>query len=264
MDTNEATVGRRPLLLSGRPVALMLGSGFSRLAGLVKPVRRIPYAQIEGLSSAREANAPLPHVATAGTIDGKQAIVYPSKLHLFQGYSALEVTALVRHAHASGCGVAVFVGACGSVNSAKDGCLGLVSDHINLTGCNPLVDRGVHTDAFLPMRDAYDPELRELVHRVAQAHGIGLQEGVYAEMRGPSLETPAEVRALQVLGADYVGMSLSLEVIMARALGMRVLAFALPTNEAGDAGVSHSSVRLEATSYARELEVIVRGVLAGL
>ncbi|MBR3157606.1 MAG: purine-nucleoside phosphorylase [Atopobiaceae bacterium] len=264
---------------SGHPVALLLGSGFGGLAGLVKPIRRVSYESMEGYERPTDiAPERVPQV-TVGTIDGSPVVVYPTRLHLYHGHTAYQVTAPVRHAYASGCRVIVCIGASGLVDGADDQALGVVSDHLNLTNENPLIGwrpTGVQhggaltqqasrpTDAFVPMDQAYDLGLRGLAHEVARERGIDLCEGVYAEVRGPSLETPAEVRALRMLGVTYVGMSLSLEVIMARALGMRVLALTLPTNPAGAAWVSHRSVRAEATSATRELEAIVRGVLARL
>ena len=254
-----------PLVLPSRPVALLLGSGFKGLAGLVKPVRRISYAEMDGYAPHAGIQPERVPQATLGTIDGVSTMVYPTRLHLYHGHSAHEVTSLVRHARASGCETAVFLGACGVVDGDLSESLGVVTDHINLTGENPLVGwRASGQDSFVPMEEAYDRELRDLAIEVAQARSIDLREGVYAEMRGPSLETPAEVRALRMLGASFVGMSLTLEVIMARALGMRVLAIVLPTNPAGAAWVSHRSVRAEVTSFSREVELIVRGVLARL
>ena len=264
---------------SRHPIGLVLGSGFGGLAGLVKPTRRVSYEQMEGYERLDDVEPERVPQATLGTIDGRSVIVYPVCLHLYHGHTAYQVTAPVRHAHASGCRVVVCIGASGLVDGADDQSLGVVSDHLNLTAENPLVGWSPAVapagrtmarkasrlpDAFVPMDQAYDPELRALAHEVARERGIDLHEGVYAEVRGPSLETPAEVHALRMLGVTYVGMSLSLEVIMARALGMRVLALTLPTNPAGAAWVSHRSVRAEATSATRELEAIVRGVLARL
>ena len=242
------------------PVALILGSGFKRLAGLVKPVQRVSYEQIVGNTHAPEALAGLE--ATVGTVDGKAAIVYPARLHLHKGFTAFEVSSLVRHAHAKGCRIAIFVGACGAV-AGEEG-LGVVSDHINLTGTTPLTGWQREGDSFVPMNDVYDTRLRKIAREVAKNNGMDLPEGVYAEVCGPNLETPAEVRALGLLGANYVGMSLSLEAIMAHALGMKVLAFSLATNQAGASYVSHRYVRAEATSAAKDLETVVRGVLARL
>lgn len=257
--------GARPLLVStDHPVALVLGSGFHGLSGIIKPVRRVSYEQVDGY--VRPADGRVGHAdqMTMGTIDGVPVVVYPSRLHLYQGCSAHEVTSLVRHAHACGCRVAICIGASGLVDGTDDQAIGMISDHLNLTGENPLRGWNSGRDPFVPMVDAYDRELRQMAHDVARERGVELREGVYAEVVGPSLETPAEVRALRMLGVSYVGMSLSLEVIMARALGMRVLALTLPTNPAGASWVSHRSIRAEATSATRELGIIVRGVLERL
>lgn len=245
---------------SGRPVALLLGSGFTRLSGLVKTVRRIPYEQI--VDDAHPACGLDGLEATVGTVDGRSVIVYPARIHLYKGFSAFQVASLVRHAHACGSRMAVFVGASGAVGNAEG--LAVVTDHINLTGESPLVGWRHEGDSFVPMRDVYDWQMRAFAHEVAESHGIELSEGVYAEVRGPQLETPAEVRALEALGVSYVGMSLTLESIMAHALGMRVLALTHATNPAGATWVSHRSVRVEATSVGKDVETIVRGVLRRL
>ena len=249
---------------SDHPVALALGSGFSGIAGLVKPVRRISYERFEGGPSYAGEAAPDIPSATLGTIDGVPTIVYPRRIHLYQGHSAGEVTSAVRHAASCGCRVAVFVGACGMIDDEASPRLGIVSDHINLTGHNPLIGKKHRGDSFVPMTNAYDAGLRALALEVAKDHGIAVREGVYAEVMGPSLETEAERRALGLLGANFVGMSLSLEAIMAHALGIRVLAITLATNRAGASNVSHQSVRAETTSYDREVRMLVRGVLERL
>lgn len=247
---------------AGRPIALVLGSGFTGLSGMVKTVQRVPYTSMDGFALPPNISIQKMPEATIGTIDGVSVVVYPRRLHLYHGYTAFEVTTLVRHARSRGCHTVVFVGASGAIDPSAEARLGLVSDHLNLTGENPLVGWRRDADSFVPMEHAYDAELRDLAKKVASERGIDLFEGVYAEMRGPSLETPAEVRALRALGATFVGMSLSLETIMARALGMRVLALTLATNPAGASGVSHRTVRAEATSSARDLEAVVRGVVS--
>jgi len=128
----------------------------------------------------------------------------------------------------------------------------LISDHLNLTGDSPLVgwpgpQGGV---PFVPMRDAYDPQLREIAHAVAAEQGLSLVDGVYAGLLGPAFETPAEVRYLRAVGADVVGMSTVPEVIAARALGLRVLGFSLCTNVAAGHDLSHEEV-LEAGERAQ-------------
>ena len=247
------------------PVAIVLGSGLGRLASRVVPVRRMPYAQIEGFP--QDARPVLGHtyVATVGTLDGVPVVVYPGRIHLYQGYSAQEVTALVRHAHTLGCRGIIFACATGAVEPNGRCGLAVISDHINLTGRNPLVGpeltRGLDSP-FVGMTGAYTPYLRELAKGVAGDLGIDLGEGVYAGVLGPSYETPAEAKALAALGVSYTGMSLVNEVVMARALDMGVLGITLATNVAGAPALSHTEVLENAARHTEDFERLVRGIVA--
>ena len=247
------------------PMAIVLGSGLGHLGTLVKPVRRISYSKIDGFPE--DARPILGHrfEATVGTLDGVPVVVYPGRIHLYQGYSAQEVTALVRHAHSLGCECIIFACATGAVAPNGRRGLAVVRDQINLTGHNPLVGpeplRGLDTP-FIGMTDAYTPYLRELAKGVAADLGIGLDEAVYAGLLGPSFETPAEVNMLATLGVSHVGMSLVNEVIMARALDMGVLGITLATNMSGEGGLSHTDVLADAAEHTEDFERLVRGVLS--
>lgn len=246
------------------PVAIVLGSGLGALAQRVKPVRRIPYADIEGFPAGARPVAGHSFEVTIGTLDEVPVVVYPGRVHLYQGFSAAQVSSLVRHAHKLGCRDIVFACSTGAVAGRAHVGLGLVTDHLNLTGTNPLMERedlSLVDSPFVGMTDAYSPYLRELAAGVAKDAGIELQEGVYAGLLGPSFETGAEVRMLDVLGASFAGMSLVCEAIMAHALGMHVLGLTLSANMAGEAGVTHESVLEVAKDYDADFETIVRGVL---
>lgn len=246
------------------PVAIVLGSGLGHLNGLVRPVRRIDYHDIEGFPSRARPVAGHSFLATVGTIDEVPVVVYPGRIHLYQGYSAAEVTSLVRHAHHLGCRDIIFACATGAVEGNADIGLGILSDQINLTGRNPLAEwdeiRDVETP-FVGMTDAYTPYLRTLARGVADDLGIAVEEGVYAGVLGPCFETQAEVAALRALGVSYVGMSTVNEVIMARALDMNVLGLTLAANYSGDGSVTHQSVLAEAERHTEDFERLVRGVL---
>ena len=246
------------------PVALILGTGLGHLADLVKPVRRIDYRDIPGFPVDASPMAGHSFEATIGTIDGVPVVVYPGRVHLYQGYSAAEVTSLVQHAHHLGCKDIIFAGATGAVSgNAKTG-LGVITDQINLTGTNPLAEwaslRDVETP-FVDMNDAFSTYLRTLARGVADDLKIELNEGVFAGLLGPNFETPAEVAMLRSFGVSYVGVSTALEVIMARALEMNVLALTLAANPAGAHGTTHKSVQEASEKYADDLERLVRGVL---
>lgn len=262
MTTEEMVESAKPSV--EHPVAIVLGTGFGHLRSLVKPVRHIDYHDVDGFPEDARPIAGHRFEATIGTVDGVPVVVYPGRIHLYQGYSASEVTSLVRHAYRLGCRDIVFACATGAVPGNAQPGLGILTDHINLTGCNPLVDdadlRHVETP-FVGMRDAYTPYLRGLARGVADDLGISVQEGVYAGVLGPCFETPAEVAMLRGMGVSYVGMSTVCEVIMAHALGMNVLGLTLATNFAGEDDVSHQSVLEEATRHADDFERLVRGVL---
>lgn len=249
------------------PIAVVLGSGLGSAAKLVKPVRRIDYRDIQGFPEAAEPIPGHSFQATVGSIDDVPVVAYPGRIHLYQGFSPKEVTALVRHAHGLGCRVIVFACATGAVAPNAGMGLGVISDHINLTGSNPLADpeslRGLETP-FVGMGDAYSAYLRAVAHGVADDLGIELNEGVIAGLLGPSFETPAEIRALGMLGVSYVGMSLVQETIMARALGMEVLGLTLAANMAGESDVTHESVLAEAAKHEEDFSNLLRGILATL
>lgn len=246
------------------PVAIVLGTGLGHLGSLVRPVRRIDYHDIEGFPLDARPVAGHSFEATVGTIDDVPVVVYPGRVHLYQGYSAAEVTSLVRHAHHLGCRDIVFACATGAVPGNANVGLGILTDQINLTGRNPLAEwdglRDIETP-FVDMNDSYSPYLRTLARGVADDLGIAVEEGVYAGVLGPCFETPAEVAALRALGVSYVGMSTVCEVIMAKALEMNVLGLTLAANESGAPAVSHESVLETAGRYADDFERLVRGVL---
>ena len=246
------------------PVAIVLGTGLGHLKSLVKPVRRIDYHDIEGFPTDATPVSGHCFEATVGTVDDVPVVVYPGRIHLYQGYSAAEVTSLVRHAHHLGCRDIIFACATGAVPGNASLGLGILSDQVNLTGRNPLAEwegeRDVETP-FVDMQDAYTPYLRTLARGVADDLGIAVEEGVYAGVLGPCFETPAEVALMRRLGVSYVGMSTVNEVIMAHALGMHVLGLTLAANASGAPGTSHESVRVEAERHADSFERLVRGVL---
>lgn len=194
---------------------------------------------------------------TEGLLGGAPALAFGGRLHYYQGYSMAEVVQPVLDAHAWGAGALFLTNAAGSLRTEiAGGAVTVVRDHINLMPDNPL--RG--SAEFLDVSAAYDAGLRAAAQAVAiQVRGTQLTEVVYAAVAGPSFETPAEVRMLRTLGADTVGMSTVPEVLMARRLGMRVLAVSVVTNRAG-AGATAEHV-LEA---AAACSVLVGDVLEGV
>lgn len=262
MVSEEVVESCRPSV--EHPVALVLGTGLGHLSSLVHPVRHVDYHDIDGFPAGARPMEGHRFEATIGTVDEVPVVVYPGRIHLYQGYSAVEVTSLVRHAYRLGCRDIIFACATGAIPGNAHMGLGILTDQINLTGENPLVGdastRGLETP-FVDMREAYSPYLRTLARGVADDLGIAVEEGVYAGVIGPSFETPAEVRMLAGMGVSYVGMSTVCEVIAAQALGMNVLGLTLAANYAGDGQVSHETVLEEAGRHADDFERLVRGVL---
>jgi purine-nucleoside phosphorylase len=172
------------------------------------------------------------------------------RVHLYEGHSPRQVTAGVRWMAGHGVKRLILTNAAGTLNpDFKPGSWMMFSDHLNLTGASPLEGAD-----FVDLSSAYDPAWREQFRSAAASSGMPLHEGVYAGLRGPQYETPAEIRMLRTLGADAVGMSTVLETIQARSLGLTVTAFSCLTNWA--AGISktpldHKEV-LETGNHAAE------------
>lgn len=168
-----------------------------------------------------------------GTLSGSPVMAMQGRFHLYEGYTPAEVTFPIRVMQALGVTHLIISNASGGLNPAFDaGDIMLISDHINLTGHNPL--RGPNPPEwgirFPDMTGAYNAELRQTARTLAESAGIRVQEGVYAGLMGPSLETPAEMRYLRTIGADAVGFSTVMETIAGVHAGMQVLGLSTITN----------------------------------
>lgn len=214
-------------------VGVVLGSGLGAFADALNHRKETPYTQIP----AWPASTAVGHAGklVEGTIGGAHVIVLAGRAHLYEGYSAREVTFGIRELHKRGVRSVILTNAAGGLNLAyKPGELVLISDHINLTGANPLT--GPNDESLGPrfpdMTEAYSQRFREIAKLEGTGMGLSLKEGVYAGLAGPSYETPAEIRFLQKIGADLVGMSTVLETIAANHMGMGVLGISCVTNMA--------------------------------
>jgi purine-nucleoside phosphorylase len=255
--------------LAGRTpsVAIVLGSGLGGLADLIGDAIRIPYGDLPGFHTpAVEGHK---GELVVGTLGGKLVIAQSGRFHMYEGYTPEENVLPVRMFGALGIGTLIVTNAAGGVRRTYTaGTLMLISDHLNLTGKNPLVGPHRRGDERFPdMTDAYDPGCREVARAQALKLGIRLEEGVYASLLGPSYETPSEVRMLERLGADAVGMSTAVEVIAARAQGMRCLGFSLVTNPG--AGISHvplahKDVMETAALAGKDLARLIEGIVSVL
>lgn len=194
-------------------------------------------------------------------VNSRLLVGVSGRVHLYEGQSASEVASYVRYLHKIGCKTLVVTNAAGSCNGQHEiGDWMQIQDQINLTGISPLEGA-----SFVDMTHSYDSDLRAMFRLGAERLGLPLHTGVYLAVRGPQYETPAEVRAFRLLGADAIGMSTVLEVIQARALAMRVAGFSCLTNRAagtgGGTGLSHGEVLEVGNAAAAKFARLLREVL---
>jgi len=211
-------------------IAIILGSGLGGLVDELSGARQIAYDLIPGFP----ATAVSGHSGTlhAGTLAGREVVALAGRFHLYEGHPPALAGFPVRLLHALGARVLLVTNAAGGIRRRLNpGDLMIIADQINLMWQNPLVGALEPGDTRFPdMSDPYDPRLRELLRTAMLRCGLPVVEGVYAGLPGPAYETPAEVRMLERLGADAVGMSTVPEVIVARALGMPVAGVSCITN----------------------------------
>lgn len=267
-EVDEAAAAVRTRLAGRRPVAaIVLGSGLGAFSERIEDPIRISYKEIP--------HFPIPTVEghagelVVGTLAGKTVLLQSGRFHLYEGHSADVGVLAVRVFAALGIGTLILTNAAGGIRRGlATGSVLLIADHINLSFRNPLTGPVLPGEERFPdMSDPYDPELRSLARRVALREKVALAEGVYVQLLGPSYETPAEIRMLERLGADVVGMSTVVEVVAARARGMRCLGLSLVTNAA--AGIlpvklNHIEVMDTARRVAGDLGTIISGVVAEL
>ncbi len=254
-------------VLAAPTCGIILGSGLGSLTGALTDSVRLPYSYIPGWP-ATSVDGHDGHLV-AGRYAGHSVVALSGRNHLYEGHSAARLAFPVRVLAALGASTVILTNAAGGIHdSLEPGSLMLISDHLSLLVPNPLVGLVQPGEQRFPsMNNAYDPELRLLMHSVAKTSGIALEEGVYCAVSGPSYETPAEVRMLRLLGADAVGMSTVPETIMARTLGLRVVAISCITNRA--AGLSHGEpsheeVLAKGNAATADLERLISGFVAAL
>lgn len=234
--------------LSKKPkIGIVLGSGLGIYVDQIQNKTVIPYDEIphfkktsvEGHSGA----------LIAGEVHGVPVVALQGRIHAYEGYPMEEIVLPVRAMGMLGIEYLFLTNASGGINPEfHPGDLVTISDHINLSGRNPLVGPNIAElgPRFPDMGNAYDKDLRELLHQVGKNHHVDLKSGVYCSVLGPTYETPAEIRMLRIIGADLVGMSTVPEVIAANHLGLKVAGVACVTNYA--AGIkqeklSHADVK---------------------
>ena len=261
-DAVKLRLGKR------RPsIAVVLGSGLGFFTQRIQDPVTIPYRDIPGF--------PEPTVMghsgelVAGRLGGKEIIAQSGRFHLYEGHDAAIAALPVRTFAALGVNTLLLTNAAGGIRRTfAQGTVMLIADHINLAFRSPLIGPVLPGEERFPdMSDPYDPALRTLAREVARDQRVGLNEGVYVQLLGPSYETPAEIRMLERLGADAVGMSTVVEVIAARARGLRCLGFSVVTNLA--AGISptklhHLEVMETANRVTGQLGALIEGVIERL
>jgi purine-nucleoside phosphorylase len=257
LETIRSRAGAAPVA-----VGLVLGSGLGHLTDAVDGVA-IDYADLPGFPHAG-VSGHNPRLVV-GDLEGTRVAVLGGRAHYYERGEAAVMRGPLEILKALGAERLILTNAAGSFRpDIPPGELMLLSDHINFSGRNPLI--GEPTDSrFVNMTDAYDTEIREGLAAAATAEGVALPEGVYAWYSGPSFETPAEIRALKLLGADAVGMSTVPEVILARFLGLRVAAVSIITNMAAGMSaevLSHEHTKAMAPAGAAKLERVLRRYLS--
>jgi purine-nucleoside phosphorylase len=248
-------------------VAVVLGSGLGFFAQRIQNAVSIRYRDIPGF--------PEPTVVghggelVAGNLAGKEVLAQSGRFHLYEGHDAAVAALAVRVFAALGVDTLLVTNAAGGIRRTfASGTVMLIADHINLTFRNPLIGPLLPGEERFPdMSNPYDASLRSLARRAALEKRVALDEGVYVQVLGPSYETPAEIRMLDRLGADAVGMSTAVEVIAARARGIKCLGFSVVTNLA--AGISprkldHAEVMETANRVSNELGSLLEGVIERL
>lgn len=249
-------------------VGVVLGSGLGKFADELSQSLCLKYSDIPGFAVSTAVG----HAGelVIGKLGEVPVVAMKGRVHLYEGYSAQQVTFPIRVLGGIGVETLIATNAAGGINlEYGQGRLVLVRDHINLQGANPLV--GNNDDRWGPrfpdMTEAYSKELRDMVRSAAAKLGQNISEGVYAALKGPSYETPAEIRYLRTIGADLVGMSTVPEVIAARHTGMRVLAISCVTNMAAgilDKPINHEEV-LEVTDRVQaQFLALLRAVIPAI
>ena len=245
-------------------VGLILGSGLGELADEIEDPIVIPYEDIPSFPVSTVAG----HAGQLvyGSLGAKRVLALQGRFHYYEGYEMNEVTFPVRVMSMLGTESLIVTNAAGGVNqNFTPGDLMLITDHINSFGTNPLI--GPNDEQYGPrfpdLTHAYDLEYQELVKEVASDLDLSLQEGTYYGMTGPTYETPAEIRMIQIVGGDAVGMSTVPEVIVARHAGMRVIGISCISNLAAGMGeeLNHEDVIAITTKIRSSFKQLIVNIL---
>jgi purine-nucleoside phosphorylase len=266
-EQEAADAVRRRLGGIGPSVAIVLGSGLGEFSARLRDAVRIPCADIPHFPRATVAGHSGELIA--GKLGDTAVVVQSGRLHLYEGHAADVVALPIRIFAALGVDTVVLTNAAGGIRrTLTPGTVMVIADHLNLTGRNPLLGPvRPGEERFPDMSAPYDPALRALAREVAKARNIPVAEGVYAGVLGPSYETPAEIRMLESLGGDAVGMSTVTEAIAARGCRLRCLGLSAITNFAcgvSTTPLSHAEVLAAAREVGGRLSDLLEGIIAAL
>jgi len=264
----EAADFLRERLRTDAKIAVVLGSGLGGFSAALGGVRAAAFADVPHFPESLVAG----HAGrmSAGRISGVDVIAVQGRYHLYEGIPLREVVLPIRALRLLGVETVILTNACGAVNpDYSPGDLMVISDHLNLTGANPLVGRNIPElgPRFPDASDIYDAKLRAVAKNVAAKQEIVLREGIYAWWTGPSYETPAEIRMIRLLGADAVGMSTVPEALAASHMRMKVLGIACLTNMATGirpGALSHEDVLRTASAAGDRLAALIAGIVAAI
>lgn len=246
-------------------VAVVLGSGLGGFADQVQQVAAIPYDELPGFPQTTVGS----HAGrlVLGQVGPTPVAVLQGRSHYYERGRPDEMKVAIRTLAEIGCETLLQTNAAGSLRlDMPPGSVMAITDHINFTGANPLFDAGPGDSRFVDMVDAYDPALRQALLAAADVAGVVCHQGVYIWFSGPSFETPAEIRAARVLGADAVGMSTAPETILARHAGLKVVALSLMTNYAAGlvpGKLGHEQTIAVAKAAAADVQRLLRVFLEG-
>lgn len=264
-NINESADYIKSNLTKQPSIAIILGSGLGDLADQIENSLKIPYTQIPHFP----ASTVVGHAGqlVIGELEGKTVLAMQGRFHYYEGYPMADVTYAIRVMKQIGIEKLVVTNAAGAVDTEfEPGDLMLISDHINLSGSNPLIGRNMDSFGvrFPDMSNAYSESLRALAREVALEEKIDLKEGVYAFMSGPTYETPTEVRMVRILGGDAVGMSTAPEVIVAVHSGIEVVGISCMTNMAAgilDQPLNHEEVVETSQRVKVKFTNLIKGLL---
>ena len=244
-------------------IGFVLGSGLGTVADSVEGVR-IPYTELPGFPNSAVSSHKGELVA--GKLGKQEVVILAGRVHYYERGNATEMRIPIETLHELGCEILVLTNAGGSLREeVAPGSIVQITDHINISGLNPLIGQSGENQ-FVDLINAYNTEIRQQFQQAAKKINLELFEGVYGWWSGPSFETPAEINMGRIIGVDVAGMSTVPEVIIARHIGLRVVAFSIITNFAAglQLEVSHQETKEMGLKTSGKLVQLIKQFLEDL